>query len=67
MSDSAAFELYELELGKSGRGLDAYLSLIDLCDEYGFLELLENEGLPSPIAADTIGRLAETLRSRITA
>ena len=67
VSDSAAFELYELELGKSGSGLDAYLSLIDLCDEYGFLELLENEGLPSPIAADTIVRIAETLRSRIAA
>ena len=67
VSDSAAFELYELELGKSGSGLDAYLSLIDLSDEYGFLDLLENQGLPSPIAADTIGRIAETLRSRIAA
>lgn len=67
VSDSAAFELYELELDKSGRGLGAYLSLIDLSDEYGFLDLLENQGLPSPIAADTIGRIAETLRSRIAA
>lgn len=67
VSDSAAFELYNLELGESGRGLDAYLSLVDVSDEYGFLELLENEGLSSPLTADTIDRIAGTLKNRIAA
>ena len=67
MSDSAAFELYEQELDQAGSGLDAYLSLVDVSDEYGFLELLENEGLSSPLTADTIDRIAVTLRNRIAA
>ena len=67
VSDSAAFELYNLELDSSGSGLKAYLNLVDVSDEYGFLELLEGEDLPSPLTADTIGRIADTLRSRIAA
>lgn len=67
VSDSAAFELYNLELGKAGSGLEAYLRLVDVSDEYGFLELLENEGLPSPLTADTIDRIAATLREAIAA
>lgn len=67
VSDSAAFELYEQELVQAGSGLDAYLSLVDVSDEYGFLELLENEGLSSPLTADTIDRIAVTLRNRVAA
>ena len=67
MSDSAAFELYNLELDSPGSGLEAYLDLVDVSDEYGFLELLEGEDLPSPITADTVSRIADTLKSRIAA
>ena len=67
VSDSAAFELYNLELDSPGSGLEAYLDLVDVSDEYGFLELLEGEDLPSPITADTVSRIADTLRSLIAA
>lgn len=67
VSDSAAFELYNLELDSPGSGLEAYLDLVDVSDEYGFLELLEGEDLPSPITADTVSRIADTLKSRIAA
>ena len=67
VSDSAAFELYNLELDSAGSGLEAYLDLVDVSDEYGFLELLEGEDLPSPITADTVSRIADTLRSLIAA
>ncbi len=67
VSDSAAFELYSMELSEPESGLEAYLSMVDSCDEYGFLELLENEGLNSPITADTIKGMAKTLKERIAA
>lgn len=67
VSDSAAFGLYELELENPGKGLAAYMDLVDVCDEYGFLELLDNEGLPSPLSADAVSLIADTLRSRLAA
>ena len=67
VSDSAAFELYNLELDSPGSGLEAYLDLVDVSDEYGFLELLEGAPLPSPSTAETVSRKAAPRISRIAA
>lgn len=65
VSDSAAFALYNMELNKKGSGLDMYMRLIDGAADYEFLELLSADGMDSPITADTVKAIAETLSANL--
>lgn len=65
VSDSAAFALYNMELNKKGSGLDMYMRLIDGAVNYEFLELLNAEGMDSPITADTVKAIADTLSANL--
>lgn len=65
VSDSAAFSLYNLELESAGAGMAAYGKLLDGADEYNFLELIDSEGMSSPISADTVKGIADTLAERL--
>lgn len=65
VSDSAAFMLYNMELENPGSGLEMYFNLMDEAYEYDFLDLLESQGMDSPITANTIKAISETLGSRL--
>ena len=65
MSDSAAFELYNMELKKSGSGLEMYMRLLDESTSYDFLDLLEECGMSSAISADTVKEIAATLADKL--
>lgn len=65
VSDSAAFELYNMELKKSGSGLEMYMRLLDESTNYDFLDLLEECGMSSAISADTIKEIAATLADKL--
>lgn len=65
VSDTAAFSLYEKELAKSGSGFDLYIQMINDAVDCDFLELSENAGLTSPLSADSIRLLSDTLRAKL--
>lgn len=65
VSDSAAFELYNMELKKSGSGLEMYMRLLDKSPNYDFLDLLEECGMSSAISADTVKEIAATLADKL--
>ena len=65
VSDSAAFELYNMELKESGSGLEMYMKLLEESTNYEFLDLLEKCGLPSAISADTVKSIAATLADKL--
>lgn len=65
VSDSAAFELYNMELKKSGSGLEMYMRLLDESTSYDFLDLLEECGMSSAISADTVKEIAATLADKL--
>lgn len=65
VSDSAAFELYNMELKKSGSGLEMYMRLLDESTNYDFLDLLEECGMSSAISADTVKEIAATLADKL--
>lgn len=61
ISDSAAFGFYAMEQEQAGSGLEAYLNVLNSAADYDFLALLEDKGIDSPITADTIKTIAETV------
>lgn len=65
VSDSAAFELYNMELKESGSGLEMYMKLLDESTNYDFLDLLEECGMSSAISADTVKEIAATLADKL--
>lgn len=65
LSDTAAFELYNMELNESGSGLRMYMKLLDESTNYEFLELLDKCGVPSAISADTVKSIADTLADKL--
>ena len=65
VSDSAAFELYNMELKKSGSGLEMYMKLLEESTSYDFLDLLEECGMRSAISADTVKEIAATLADKL--
>lgn len=65
VSDSAAFELYNMELKESGSGLEMYMRLLDESTSYDFLDLLEECGMSSAISADTVKEIAATLADKL--
>ena len=65
VSDSAAFELYNMELKKSGSGLEMYMKLLEESTSYDFLDLLEECGMSSAISADTVKEIAATLADKL--
>lgn len=65
VSDSAAFELYNMELKKSGSGLEMYMKLLEESTNYDFLDLLEECGMSSAISADTVKEIAATLADKL--
>lgn len=65
VSDSAAFELYNMELNESGSGLKMYMKLLAESANYGFLDLLEECGMSSAISADTVRAIAATLADKL--
>ena len=65
VSDSAAFELYNMELKKSGSGLEMYMKLLEESTNYDFLDLLEECGISSAISADTVKEIAATLADKL--
>ena len=65
VSDSAAFELYNMELNESGSGLKMYIKLLAESTNYGFLDLLEECGMSSAISADTVKAIAATLADKL--
>ena len=62
VSDSAAFQLYEMEAETAGLGVDTLNDYIDIATEEDFLELAADCGLTDPISAKTIRGIAETIR-----
>lgn len=65
VSDSAAFELYNMELKEPGSGLEMYMKLLDESTNYDFLDLLEECGMSSAISADTVKEIAATLADKL--
>lgn len=65
VSDSAAFELYNMELKEPGSGLEMYMKLLDESTNYDFLDLLEECGMRSAISADTVKEIAATLADKL--
>lgn len=65
VSDSAAFELYNMELKKSGSGLEMYMKLLEESTDYDFLDLLKECGMRSAISADTVKDIAATLSDKL--
>ena len=65
VSDSAAFELYNMELKKSGSGLEMYMKLLEESTSYDFLDLLEECGMRSAISADTVKEISATLADKL--
>ena len=65
VSDSAAFKLYNMELKKSGSGLEMYMKLLEESTNYDFLDLLEECGMSSAISADTVKEIAATLADKL--
>lgn len=65
VSDSAAFELYNMELKESGSGLEMYMKLLEESTNYDFLDLLEECGMSSAISADTVKEIAATLADKL--
>lgn len=65
VSDSAAFLLYNMELSSPGAGMDMYIKLLNDAENYDFKELLEKEGMPSPISGESIKETAEVLQERL--
>lgn len=65
VSDSAAFELYNMELKKSGSGFEMYMKLLEESTSYDFLDLLEECGMSSAISADTVKEIAATLADKL--
>lgn len=65
VSDSAAFELYNMELKEPGSGLEMYMRLLDESTNYDFLDLLEECGMSSAISADTVKEIAATLADKL--
>lgn len=61
VSDSAAFNLYLMELEESGSGLEAYMDLQADAAGTDFLSLLDDKGLPSPISPETVTRIANAI------
>lgn len=65
VSDSAAFNLYLMELEESGSGLEAYMELQSDAAVTDFLSLLDDKELPSPISPETVTRIAHTIKSSL--
>lgn len=65
VSDSAAFSIYNMELEETGKGVDMYLKLLNGAADYNFAELLENEGMQSPVTEDMICEIAQMLQERL--
>lgn len=65
VSCSAAFELYNMELDRSGAGLKAYNKLLKAASDGSFLDILDGAGLPSPISEDSVKRLADSIGSKL--
>ena len=62
VSDSAAFQLYEMELETKGLGVDTLNDYIDIATEEEFLALAADCGFTDPISAETVRGIAETIR-----
>lgn len=62
VSDSAAFQLYEMEAQTEGLGVDTLHDYIDIATEEDFLALAADCGFTDPISAETIRGIAETIR-----
>ena len=62
VSDSAAFQLYEMEAETPGLGVETLCDYIDIALEGDFLELAEECGMTDPISAETIHGIAETIK-----
>ena len=65
VSDSAAFELYNMELESKGAGLEMYMKLLDKSAGNAFLELVSTCEMRSPISADTVKSIADTLTAKL--
>ena len=65
ISDSAAFSLYNMELEQTGTGLDMYIRLLNDTANFSFAELLEKEGMSSPVSVQTVQEIAGVLAERL--
>ena len=61
-SDSAAFQLYEMEQDEKGLGVDTLNDFIDIATEEEFLDVCADCGFTDPLSAETIRGIAETIR-----
>lgn len=62
VSDSAAFQLYEMEQETPGLGVDTLNDYIDIATEEDFLDLAADCGLTDPLSPKTVKGIAETIR-----
>ena len=62
VSDSVAFQLYEMESESSGSGVKTLCDYIDRATEESFLRLAADCGFTSPISAETIHGIAGTIK-----
>lgn len=65
VSDSAAFSIYDMELNSPGAGMDMYVKLLNNAADYDFEELLENEGMDSPVSRETVKNISQLLKERL--
>ena len=63
VSDSAAFQLYEMEAETAGSGVDTLNDWIDLATEEGFFDLAADCGMTDPISPETIRGIADTIKA----
>lgn len=65
ISDSVALSIYDMEQNSAGTGLDMYVKLLNNAADYRFEELLENEGMSSPVSRDAVKNIAQLLETRL--
>lgn len=62
-SDSAAFQLYEIEAKHSGDGVQMLNDFIDTAVEKDFLDACEACGFADPLSDETVKGIADTIRA----
>jgi len=65
VSDGAALELYSMEYGQTGRGIRTYQRMMDSALDCGFIELLENNGIESPLTEEGVKSIADILSEKL--
>lgn len=65
VSNDVAMQIYELELGRDGAGVERYLDMLPR-EHSGLIDTVESAGFESPFAPGRIEKVAELMRQRFS-